>query len=79
MWIFFHTPIYDEMFWTKDDTKWKFSFLENYGWIMGYYDYFVQKKRHEIRVSGLSNIHTYTKALWMFSCGLCGNVTYKYH
>jgi hypothetical protein len=30
---------------------------------MGYDDYFVQKKRHEIRVLGLSNIHTYTKAL----------------
>jgi hypothetical protein len=39
----------------------------------------VQKQRHEIRVLGLSSIHTDMKALWMFSCELRGNVTYKYH
>jgi hypothetical protein len=31
--------------------------------IMGYDDYFVQKQRHEIRVLGLSSIHTDMKAL----------------
>jgi hypothetical protein len=30
---------------------------------MGYDDYFVQKKKHEIRVLGLSSIHTHMKAL----------------
>jgi hypothetical protein len=32
---------------------------------MGYDDYFVQKKRHEITVLRLSSIHTYTSECFL--------------